>query len=240
MKVPTLITTLIILSCTPGSDIKDGMTFGQVSGSNGQNLTISFERGKNFIQPAKLGVVKLKIRPQMTIWLEDTTGNYLKTLYVTHCFGKQEWRSIKSHPDSCYRTMCMPYWLNRYKAAGNAAPTSGNPLPDAVTGATPTGSFTVNFALPDSFKTGVLFVEWNSSFDNNESFTRETASFNGQPSLILSCRINADSLTSAGSVLTTLGHGGKKGDDGTLYSDVSKLTTAASIFSRVTVARKEI
>jgi hypothetical protein len=132
----------------------------------------------------------------------------------------------------------MPYWLNRYKKAGNSAPTPKNALPDAVTGATPTGNFTIDFTIPDSLKYAVIFAEWNSSYDNNEAFTKESVSFNGQPSLILSARVNVGDSVSTIDTLTIIGHGGDKGDDATLYTDTGKLTTAPSIFSLVTVSKK--
>jgi hypothetical protein len=221
-----------------GDDIKDGMNITSDYNQSGKKVTLTFKRGKHFLTTGKLGVAKFKIMPQIAVWLEDTSGRYLQTVYVTRCFGKQEWKYFKPDPDSCFRTMCMPYWFNRYKKAGNAAPTPKKTLPDAVTGATPTGNFTIDFTIPDSLKCAMVFTEWNSSFDNNDSFTKESVSFNGQPSIILSTRINLGDSVRTVDTLTLKGHGGNKGDDATLYTDTGKLTTAQSIFSLVTISRK--
>jgi hypothetical protein len=227
---------LFSMSCTIGPDIKDGMSFGTSSGI-GKKITVNFNRGPHFMHAKRLGIMKLKITPQISVWMEDTAGKYLGTLYVTKCFGKQVWKFIKSHPDSCYRTMCMPYWFNRYKSAGNAAPTPGKPLPDAISGATPTGGFSINCVVPDSIKAFKIFAEWNSSFDNNDTFTKEKSSFNGQPSAIACATIDLADTTRLVDTLKVIGRGGEKGDDATLYDDAAKLTTALTIFGNISVVR---
>jgi len=239
MKALALVTALFFVSCSNGSTIKDGMAFESNPGSAGKKCTISFERGATFVTPAKMGMAKFKVLPQIAVWLEDTSGSYLQTIYVTKSFGKQDWKYGKPHRDTCFRPMCMPYWLNRLKASGNPIPTPGTPLPDGVTSATPTGSFTVTFSVPDSVKDVVVFAEWNSSFDNNDAFTKDSVRFNGQPSFIQSARFSPADTSNAVITLATIGHGGNKGDDATLYTDVSRLTTAPTIFSRVTIARNK-
>lgn len=34
---------------------------------------------------------KTKVNPQRAVWLEDTDGNYVRTLYVTRRVSKQSW-----------------------------------------------------------------------------------------------------------------------------------------------------
>ena len=52
-----------------------GMTFAK-------DITISVGAGENW---------KAKREPQVAIWLEDTEGNYIETLYVTEKASKKSW-----------------------------------------------------------------------------------------------------------------------------------------------------
>jgi hypothetical protein len=234
----SILLILFFAACTLGPDIKDGMTFDTSVNRAGTGMTIAFERGPDYVNLKKMGFMTVRITPQIAIWMEDTLGRYLGTVYVTAGFGDQKWKFYAPKGDTCFRTMCMPYWLNKYRAAGNSAPTRSKPLPDAVTGATPTGGFSVNFSVPDSVRVFKLFVEWNRSFDNNATFTKEKSSFNGQPSVIVGCRINLDDTTRASNQLTLVGRGGETGDDGNLYDDAAKLTTALTVFGRITASRR--
>jgi len=231
-KTITVTAFLLLLSCTVGSDTKDGLKFNLTGSASGRKISLAFERGKDYWHLKSFGAVKVRIRPQLAVWFEDTNGAYLKTVFVTRCFGKQKWKA-KTKPDVCFRPMCMPYWLNRFKAAGNSAPTPAAPLPDGVTGATAPGSFTIDFSLPDSLSTVVLCAEWNSSFDNNDYFTPKKSSFNGQPSVVASARIDLGDSTIKKYTLSIKGYGGSNGDDPELYSDIDKLTTAKTIFGSI-------
>jgi hypothetical protein len=228
---------LFIASCTMGPSVKDGMTFGSSSGKTGKAITVRFDRGENFIQIKKMGLMKMKIRPQIAVWMEDTLGKYLGTVYVTSSFGKQKWMFYKPKADSCFRPMCMPYWLNRSIAAGNAAPTPAHPLPDAVTGATPTGGFSIDLIVPDSVRIFKLFTEWNRSYDNNETFPWKKSSFNGQPSVVFCGRVNLMDSARFADTLKLVGRGGETGNDGKLYNDTDKLTTALTVFEKVVAIR---
>jgi hypothetical protein len=227
---------LFQMYCSVGPDVKDGMTFGNETAA-GKKITVHFDRGPKFIHLKRLGFMMVKITPQISLWMEDTLGNYLGTGYVTKSFGKQAWKWSKPQPDSCFRPMCMPYWLNRFKAAGNAAPTFNKPLPDAVCGATPTGGFTVIVSCPDSIKVFKVFAEWNSSFDNNVTFTKNKSSFNGQPPVIACAKIDLTDMARSVDTLKVIGRSGENSDDARLYTDVDKLTTALAIFGNVTVVR---
>jgi hypothetical protein len=221
-----------------GPAVKDGMTFGPTGGKPGKAVTLTFDRGKEFIQMKRMKFMNMRLRPQIAVWMEDTLGKYLGTVYVTKFFGIQKGMSPNPNPDSCFRPMCMPYWLGRFIAAGNAAPTAKHPLPDAVAGATPTGGFSIHVAVPDSIGKFKLFAEWNRSYDNNETFTREKSSFNGQPSIVYASTINLKDSTRIADTLRLIGRGGETGNDGKLYDDTDKLTTALKVFDRVVAMRK--
>jgi hypothetical protein len=225
------------IHCTFGPQIKDGVALSTTAG-NGKKIQLQFERGDFWIHQAKLGRMKLRIAPQMAVWAEDSSGA-VATLYVTHCFAKQDWKFAKIDPNECGRPTCMPYWLNRLKANKIAAPTKNNPLPDAISGATPTGSFTLTSTLPETFTAGKIYVEINKSFDNNDAWPvkKDMSSFNGQPPVVYEALINlADSSISSWN-LTACGISGEKGDDPKLYPLDERLTTALKMITGITVTR---
>jgi hypothetical protein len=206
----------------------------------GASLTLVFERGKEWLLSKKMGPITVRITPQIAVWLEDTLGNYKSTLYVTECFGAQKWKFIHPNPDTCFRPMCMPYWMNKYMKAGNPAITRNHPLSDAVTAATPMGSFTLATKVPEDLKNFKVCVEYNRSFDNNEFYPahRKESKFNGQPSAIYECSVHLKDTSRVKDTLKLLGRAGELGSDGALYNDVEKLTTALSVFSNIIVEKR--
>lgn len=58
------------------------------------DLKISIEQGEEWLHdfPLFLGIKK-KNPPQIAVWLEDTAGNYLSTVYVTEKAATQSWQS---------------------------------------------------------------------------------------------------------------------------------------------------
>jgi hypothetical protein len=59
-----------------------------------------------------------------------------------------------------------------------------------VTGATPSGAFSVTFTVPDAVHAFKLFVVWNRSFDYNATYTKAKSLFNGQPPVIACVLVN--------------------------------------------------
>ena len=58
------------------------------------DVKICIEQGEQWLHdfPLFLGINK-KNPPQIAIWLEDTQGNYLSTVYVTHKIATQSWQA---------------------------------------------------------------------------------------------------------------------------------------------------
>jgi hypothetical protein len=237
-RILSLVFSLFFTACTMGPDIRDGMTFGSFEGQPGRRISLEFERGNDFLLTTKMAFTTLKITPQIAVWTEDTLGRYLTTIYVTAGFGRQKWKYYKPKGDSCSRPMCMPFWLNRFINSGHAAPTPAQPLPDAVTGATPTGSFTINFTVPDTLKVFKLYTEWNRSFDYNPYYPKKHTAFNGQPSAVFRACIHLNDAARSSDTLAMVGRGGETGDDGTLYKDTERLSTALSVFGKIIAVRK--
>ena len=238
---PGLILSILLLvmsSCTIGPTIRDGKTIITNADKSGAAVSLQFNRGANFTTAKKFGMFQFKITPQIAVWAEDTLGNYLQTIYVTHCFATQQWRMIKTAPDTCYRTTSLPYWMNAYMRAGHMAPTKNNPLPDAVTAATPTGSFTIKTKLDSTIHVCVIKAEFNKSFDPNASFGSQgsmTIRINGQPAVDYAARIDVTDKTQRNVPMHLIGRSGESGSDPALYTDTDLLTTAKSIFSGITI-----
>jgi hypothetical protein len=214
---------------------QDGSVVVTNNESIGKHITLSFTRGSAWGHEVHFGPMKLKIRPQIAVWVEDTAGNLKQNLYVTKCFAKQKWYGIKNHPDSTYRTSSLPYWMNKLVRAGQQLPTQAHPLPDAVTAATPDGSFTIESVIDSSVTAGSIVCEFNSSFDNNDAWPAKKnhmESFNGQPSLVF--KGNFSPADTSGTVtMNYAGRGGENGSDGNLYENDNRITTAKEIITKI-------
>jgi hypothetical protein len=223
------------INCSKKTDFQDGSVITTNSTCSGRPVRLKLTRGNAWGTEVKFGMMKLKIRPQIAVWIEDAAGNFKQNIYVTHRFATQEWFSIKSHPDSTYRTSSLPYWMNKLLRGSLPLPTKARPLPDAVTAATPDGSFSIESVIDSSITGGSIWCEFNSSFDNNERWPADKKakeSFNGQPSLLFK-----GDFSSSGSnesvVMQYMGHGGDSGADGNLYPNDSGITNAKEIITRV-------
>jgi hypothetical protein len=236
MYVVTLLIFCSILfsGCQKVAEIRDGDTIVTNKERVGVPVKFTFTRGPSFGSIVTFGPAKIRITPQIAIWVEDSLHTFRHNIYVTRCFAKQQWRGINEHPDSTYRTSSFPFWLGRLKAVSMPYPTASHPLPDAVSSATPQGSFTIETTIDSSITAGTIWCEFNSSFDANEVWKAQGAEkYNGQPSLIYVCDFN---LADAKSItLTCKGHGGTTGADHRLYNDENGIISAKQIFSSITV-----
>lgn len=232
-----LLATQVI--CSKKATFNDGSVITTNSDKSGRAVTLKFTRGNAWGSEVRIGPAKLKIRPQIAVWVADTAGNFKQNIYVTHCFAKQEWKFIKSHPDSTYRTSSMPYWMNKLLRASQPLPTQAQPLADAVTAATPDGSFSIESVIDSSITAGSIWCEFNSSFDNNEKWPadkKNKESFNGQPSLLFKGDFSfSNSETIA---MKYMGHGGDSGADGNIYENGSGITSAKDIITGIEVTVK--
>jgi hypothetical protein len=226
----------LFAACGKLPQIKDGAILTTNANLQGNKLTLRFTRGPDFGQVKQIGFFKLLLMPQIAVWVEDTLGNHLQTLYVTRKFAKQDWGPVPHNNNSCFRTSSLPFWLNKYDRAGNTAPTTSHPLPDAITSATPQGCFDLNTVLVTAFPV-IVRVEINSSFDYNKVFNsrRKSSKINGQPALVYEGRLNGYSPLYPVVAMKVAGHSGETGEDSLLYKEVSGLTTATGIFSCINI-----
>jgi hypothetical protein len=187
--------------------------------------------------------------PLMAIWIEDKDGNYIETLYIAESIGKGIFRhGVKSQGEweagPVRRPAALPYWGHKRGIVaedGYYIPTPENPMPDAVTGPTPAGNFTLlsktSSAVPNVFN--VLF-EINQSWDWNEYWTNSkypddvNYKTSSQPSLVYAAMIDLNASIKE-YTLTPIGHGHYSGLDGNLTNDLSTITTAKNIAKSIIV-----
>ena len=120
----------------------------------------------------------------------------------------------------------------------------GYPVPDAYTGATPSGSFRLasKTDIPLKGKVKIIF-EINQPWDWNEYWTNtlypEDAEYKTscQPAVIYSALIDMDSPGTT-IELKPVGHSHYSGKTGNLYADISTITTAMHIAENITVSVK--
>jgi len=186
--------------------------------------------------------------PLMAIWLEDADGSYIETLYIAESIGKGIFQhGEKSHGQwqagPVRRPAALPYWSHKRgirEADGLYIPTPEDPMPDAVTGPTPSGNFTLqsksSVPTPAVFK---LLLEVNQPWDWNEYWTNskfpDDADYmtSSQPAVVYEAVIDLNSAQKE-YMMIPVGHSHFSGLDGSLSSDLSTLTTALQIAKSVT------
>jgi hypothetical protein len=206
---------------------------------------INVETGEHWFHefPLFLGLTK-KNEPQFAIWVEDTSGHYLSTVFVTHKIATEGWLANNGNR----RKEALPYWCHQRGVVYNDGlmlPTKKQPLADGVTGATPKGNTKIQMRLTDSQEPFVIKAEFNHSVDFNDFYPKNAKEGeygysggklgSGQPAVVYAATVYPDT-----NVLTLklVGHSSPDGSDGKLYTDLSTLTTAKSIVNRITILKK--
>ncbi|MBU1370978.1 MAG: hypothetical protein KJ578_09895 [Bacteroidetes bacterium] len=184
--------------------------------------------------------------PSLAIWMEDMQGQMIQTLFVTksvatgfYNFGDAGNGKWLKTPGVAKRPASLPYWLHRRELALNenqVVPSREMPVPDAYTGATPVGSFSLKTLplkkIPEKFR---LFIEvnqpwdWNAYWNNTKYEGNADYRSSAQPSLIYAVTVDTQSEMKK-FYLNPVGHGHYAGEDGKLYTNISTLTTAKNIF----------
>ncbi|MFP4366709.1 MAG: hypothetical protein ACLFQA_06410 [Bacteroidales bacterium] len=241
VQIIIFITLLTLSSCfmfPPAGEEDDTPLYFETNvNGRGLSMEIEFIKGKSHYFPL------------MAIWIEDTLGNYIQTLYVAQSiakgvFGHGDASTGKWMPGEIRRPAALPYWGHqRGVQAGDGLflPSPEKPVPDAYTGATPSGSFILgtrsDHPLEDPF---MVFLEINQSWDWNGHWTNNM--FPGdmeyrssaQPALVYSTLVNP----SGGQkefVMKPVGRSHHSGATGNLYDDIHTLTTALHIADKITV-----
>lgn len=205
--------------------------------ANGINLEIEFTRGYAFLNPL------------FAFWYEDTLGNFIQTLYIARCVGTgfyqygvmvdEEWR-----PAALRKPATLPVWAHRrgILAEDNLyMPTPDNPVPDAVTGATPQTNFILKTKTNDpELRFISLFMEINQSYDWNDFYTLDinpeehNYKDNNQPAIVYSVTIDLKQKDQTFK-MRPIGHSHLSGKDGLVYRDMENITTALSIVREIMI-----
>lgn len=245
----TLTSLLLFISVVPfhscktasdpaGKKSGDDVAFLTVNpGGGGIPIQLAFTRGKYFNHPS------------FAVWLEDSSGRFIQTLFVTAAFGRGtylygEKAGGRWKPGHVRRPASLPVWSHRTGTAMGTSlyiPSRDHPVPDAYTGATPKGSFTLKMKsdreLPPVVK---LFLEinqtwdWNGYWTNNKYPGDTEYKTSCQPALVYSAEINTREKSTTYS-LTPAGRSSYNGSDGVLYNDLETLSTALRIAEKITV-----
>ena len=188
-----------------------------------KEITISVGAGKHW---------KEKREPQFSVWLEDSAGNFIRTLYVTERASHKSW--IMSPKEGRPESLPVWYHSSKHESSKTKKHDAQNTQLDAVTSATPKGGIIFNTEIED--KEYLIKAEFNTSFDYNDFYTKKTSGVNGQPSVIYSAKIPADFNKVSDEIkLSFEGCGSIDGSDGKVHSDASKLTTATEIVKLIAV-----
>jgi hypothetical protein len=221
MKMNFLTITLATLAMSISCDNKNQVTYRK------GDLKVVVEAGDAWFHdfPLFLGI-KTKNPPQVAIWIEDASGNYLSTIYITKRTGTGSWRGGgDGRPES------LPVWSHTHGA---------EPV-DAVSGATPKSGFDVGIdptAAPRQF---TLKIEINHSTDWNGAWPEEAtlgsanwSGVSGQPALVYAAAIDLDAPRTTYTA-TLIGHSSPDGTNGSIVADTSTLTSALNIVKTITI-----
>ncbi len=187
--------------------------------------------------------------PLMAVWLEDLDSNYIQTLYVAESIGKGVFRhgdpsSGRWQPGPVRRPAALPYWGHQRGVQaddGYYIPTRDNPVPDALTGATPKNSFILrSHAHGNDIRQFRVLFEINQSWNWNEYWTNdkfpgdEHYMTSSQPAVVYEARIDLDDGQDQYE-LKPIGHSHWSGQDGRLFRNLSTITTALEIAETITL-----
>lgn len=204
--------------------------------TEGTPIKINFEKGPEFYYPL------------IVFWIEDMDGNYIETIYASQSiatgvfrFGVNE--KGKWMPGERRRTAALPYWGHKrgfLAPDGLYLPTPQNPIPDAITGATPRTNFVINTTINPELKKFRLLMEinqtwdWNNHWHNNLHPDDEEYKTSCQPAIIYMAEVDV-SQSGNEFILKPIGHSHYSGKTGELFSDLSTFTTALDIAKKITV-----
>ncbi len=171
--------------------------------------------------------------PQIAVWLEQSEGRVMRTVWVARRAGRRWWKGKVECP------VALPYWESRHRQEKSEYKARGllKRFVDAVTGATPTGG---PFSVDLEMKAGEVwdfFIEVNLSADFNAAFPQRDETglpdpeVNGQPSIIYMGKITA--LPGRKAVAKLIGRSDQWAPVDELLPDLEGITTAREILSNV-------
>jgi hypothetical protein len=218
---------------------------------DGRAITIEVTAGEHFIHDMKIGkFLTIHNPPTTAFWIEDMDGNYIETLFITEKAGTEGWKKTPGEEPTgtdSRRPGSLPTWGYRWGVVapdGVYLPTKDDPMPDAVTSASPKVSYTLITVIPGDLERCVVYAEFNNSTDFNDYYRSDLTpgepGYNGneftggQPAVVYATEVDLTSGETA-FVMELVGCSSPDGSDGELSDDMSHLTTAKDIVEKVTI-----
>ncbi len=226
------------------SEVKQDSPVVIVTNSNGNGFIfeLSFEKGKKHHYPL------------MAVWIEDAEGNFIQTLFVAQSVAKGEFQHATARQGQWVsgplrRAATLPYWAHKQNRLTNNPdpfPSPENPVPDAYSGATPSGNFILNSKSDSKLNRPFrVWFEINQFFDFNDFWTNnkypddKDYKTSGQPALVYASDIINPKEMPAEFTLKLIGHSHWSGKDGSLYTSLQTMSTALDIVKEIRVKVRE-
>ncbi|WP_031533884.1 MULTISPECIES: hypothetical protein [unclassified Bacteroides] len=211
------------------------------------DVRVEIAEGEEWLHdfPLFLGIKK-KNPPQIAIWIEDSSGRYVSTIYVSQKIATEGWLNASGNR----RKEALPCWCHsrgiRYDD-GLFCPTKQQPVTDALTGATPRKGFSMYFREKTGLQRFRVLVEVNHSTDFTDVYAKDAAPSSpyysggkegsGQPALVYMADIDL-STQSRSFTASLIGHSSPDGSDGGIYTDMEGIDSALRIVKQITVKLK--
>lgn len=199
---------------------------------------IQFSIGESYNSSFKMFGKTIHTTPQIAVWLEDSSGTFVRTLKVTYKTAKAKYVGHRGG-----REESLPVWAfarGEIDRKGRRAPSSKTALVDEVTGASKKEDFTWAVSLDESYlsKGLTLCVEVNNSMDFNHFYKKElkegepgyNKGANGQPSLVFKAPLSNNRVA-----CELVGYGAPAGTDGEIRPIDRSLSSALSLMKAITV-----
>jgi hypothetical protein len=173
--------------------------------------------------------------PQLAVWIKNPDSTNIRTVWVTHRAGKNDWKGKIECP------VALPFWESE---SGIATVIFKNPRQretffDAVSGATPKGGrFSTHIRVPQA-SVWKYYIEVNVSADYNKSFPYWSkdglpdSEANGQPSVVYSGQIVAND--SSLDTPRLIGRTEQRYVVDSLSTDLNGITTANRLIENIKV-----
>ncbi len=188
----------------------------------------------------------IKVPPQYALWIEDSQGHYLETIYVTKKAATEGWAFNKGNR----RDEALPRWSHQRNitdSEGHLLPSKKEPLPDSISGATPRKASSISVGFPDNEGSYIICLEINHSTDFNERWPRDAepgtpgwtggSEGSGQPSLLYTAEVHPEQT--APLPLTLTGYGSPDGSSGEINRGFEDFGTALKILESAVLESTE-
>lgn len=215
-----LVAFSLLAGCAGGPD---QATVPKPGVQTGTRFELNLEPGPEYAKDMKAFLFKYTVWPQVAIWLETPDGGFVDTLYVTEVAVTKKYRAAPKTG----RPEALPVW-SALKGGGV----------DGVSSPTTVGSTVAygnDLAARLAAGTYIVKLETNRSYDWNETYTKQNAGVNGQPSLIYAAELTIGGEAQE-ALFTPIGTGSLDGSDGNIHPGLEGIDTALWLFASMRIA----